>query len=437
MNSFDTAYLDILGDVMDNGVRKEDRTGTGTISRFGTQARFNLRDNRLPLLSIRKVFHRSFIHETLWFLSGSTDIQYLKENNVSIWDSWVKPETARYQDLTLDEMLEKLRPVLLEYYQRTEGDLHSQPITSVDFQYPEQWQDEVTIHYVDDPTVDEGIKVVLVFSCASVIRKLYLEYLGEEPRKLIGGSIGKGAYGSQWRAWEDTRVVQTNEVPQYQDKGYRRLGDLTHGGCSVVYREIDQIANVVKQLKENPDSRRIMVIAFNPAKVEECELPPCHSIFQFWTRELSMEERIVLVSNDSLRDEIQTELAQVESTGSVSDRLDSENIPKRALSCMLYMRSSDYPVGAVFNIPQYALLTHMLAQVTGMVAEELIFTGADTHIYQNQYDGVLDLLQREGHDTEARVVLNPEVMDIDQFVFDDIEVISYEHDGVIRFPVAV
>src|SRR5690606_7493970 len=129
-------------------------------------------------------------------------------------------------------------------------------------------------------------------------------------------------------------------------------------------------------------SRRIMVIAYNPAKVDECSLPPCHSIFQFWTRELSIEERLELY------------VAKHGDPGSdvTGQWLTEQGIPTRALSCMLYMRSSDYPVGAVFNIPQYALLTHMLAHVTGMVAEELVFTGADTHVYDNQEEGVLELL---------------------------------------------
>lgn len=400
MNSFDTAYLDILGDIMDNGVRKGDRTGTGTLSRFGTQARFNLKDNRLPLLSLRKVFHRSFIHETLWFLSGSTDIQYLKENNVSIWDSWVKPGTERYRELTMKERCELLSlkgeeaiNQFADHVLEVRGSDNMKPLT----------EDIENQHHAFMDTL-------------------------EIPRTVLsGGSIGTGAYGSQWRAWEDTRIVQKNEVPQYLEKGYRFIGDLTYGGCSVVQRKIDQIANVVKHLKENPDSRRILLVAYNPAKVDDCQLPPCHSLVQWWSRELTLEERIELY------------VAKHGDPGSEINHqwLTGQGIAERALSCMLYMRSSDYPVGAVFNIPQYALLTHMLAHVTGMVAEELVFTGADTHAYSDQIDGVLELLQREGYEAEARVHLNPAITDIDDFVFEDIEVTSYEHDGVIRFPVAV
>lgn len=117
--------------------------------------------------------------------------------------------------------------------------------------------------------------------------------------------------------------------------------------------------------------------------------------------------------------------------------LDSQNVPTHALKCLLYMRSSDYPVGAVFNIPQYALLTHMIAQVTNMVATELVFVGGDTHIYENQIDGIKELQERKGHPEEARVVLNKDIKDIDDFTFDDIEIINYKHDARIKFPVAV
>lgn len=341
MNSFDRAYLDVLEEIEHKGFTKDDRTGTGTISRFGTQARFNLKDNRIPLLSLRKVFHRSFIHETLWFLSGSTDIEYLKKNNVSIWDSWVKPGTERYRELSKEEI--------------------------------------------------------------------------DEPRVLIGGSIGDGAYGSQWRAWDDTRIVQTNSVDEYVKRGFEYMGRLGETDKSIVRRVIDQIANVVQLLKTNPDSRRILLVAFNPSRVDDCVLPACHSFVQWWTRELTESERSELASKNP----------------------DNPNIPTRALSCHLYMRSNDVGVGAVFNIPQYGLLTHMLAQVTGMVAEEFIWTNGDSHIYLNHKDGLKELFNREGYSEEARVKLNPEITGIDDFRFEDIEIVNYKCGDTIKFPVAI
>lgn len=265
-----------------------------------------------------------------------------------------------------------------------------------------------------------------------------------EPRVLSGGSIGDGAYGSQWRAWEDTRVVQKNEVPQYLEKGYRFIGDLTYGGCSVVQRKIDQIANIVKQLKNEPDSRRILLVAYNPSRVEDCVLPACHSFVQWWTRELDIKERAKLLSKEQMEEygtfvynTLEGDYGDVKVRELLVKWFDERNVPSRALSCHLYMRSNDVGVGAVFNIPQYGLLTHMLAQVTGMVAEEFIWTNGDSHIYLNHADGINELFSREGYVEEARVKLNPEITKIDDFRFEDIEIVNYKCGDTIKFPVAV
>lgn len=146
MNSFDIAYLDVLEEIEHKGFTKGDRTGTGTISRFGTQARFSLKDNRIPMISLRKVFHRSFIHETLWFLSGSTDIEYLKKNNVSIWDSWVKPGTERYRQMTLDEM----KTELSKHYGKTVNVLIGLEGTSRVGTNSDQEEGHTNIHVVMD-----------------------------------------------------------------------------------------------------------------------------------------------------------------------------------------------------------------------------------------------------------------------------------------------
>jgi len=354
LTTTDDVYLRVLSDIEFHGVHKEDRTGTGTTSRFGTQGRFCLKNGEIPLLTLRKVMTRSIIHELLWFISGSTDIEYLKKNNVSIWDSWVIPETARYNE--------------------------------------------------------EG--------------------------KLIGGSIGTGAYGSQWRNRENTIRVPVNEADEpYLEKGFKLLGTL--GEEKIFTRTIDQLQNAIDRLKKDPDSRRILVTTFNPDKEDFCALPPCHSYFQFWSRELSVEERVTQYINSENRDHI-ADLTSKNTDPDVKVRiLDEAGIPTRALSCQLYMRSNDVLVGGVFNIAQYGILTHMVAHLTGMVAEEFIWTVGDAHIYDNQSEGLEELLTREPINRTPYLKFKRKVENIDDFTFDDFEIVNYEHREPINFPVAI
>lgn len=505
MNSFDRAYLDVLEEIEHKGFTKGDRTGTGTISRFGTQARFSLKDNRIPMISLRKVFYRSFIHETLWFLSGSTDIEYLKKNNVSIWDSWVKPDTERYRQMTIGEIKTELSKhygkkvnvlIGLEGTSRVgadsdqeegymnihvvmeESSVTRETLVSGKAEYEawriayllmreEQLRKEISKQQLEDGweevtfVKDEGMEDswAMEAEVGSSVRQVIhggltsllslYEYLtGQafdlEPRVLIGGSIGDGAYGSQWRAWDDTRIVDYAELDSYLERGFEHVGEINNNIGTVVSRKIDQIANVVKQLKNEPDSRRILLVAYNPSRVEDCVLPPCHSFVQWWTRELSLKERERLMSETQNREYMEDITKQV--TGEqvhpltieqLHAKLTDMGIPSRALSCHLYMRSNDVGVGAVFNIPQYGLLTHMLAQVTGMVAEELIWTNGDSHIYLNHAEGLSELFSREGHIEEARVKLNPEITNIDDFTFEDIEIVNYKCGDTIKFPVAI
>ncbi|MBC7420441.1 MAG: thymidylate synthase [Bdellovibrio sp.] len=261
-------FHDLLHHVLDQGNIKSDRTGTGTVSVFGYQMRFNLQEG-FPLLTTKKLHTRSIFHELLWFLKGETNIQYLKENKVSIWDEW--------------------------------ADEH--------------------------------------------------------------GNLGP-VYGKQWRSWE------------------------TADG-----RTVDQIANVIQQIKTNPNSRRLMVVAFNPADVEKMALPPCHAFFQFY------------VANGKL-------------------------------SCQLYQRSADIFLGVPFNIASYALLTHMVAQVCNLEVGEFIHTLGDAHIYSNHMEQVKLLLSRTPK-TLPTLKLNPDVKDIFDFKFEDIEVLNYEPLPAIKAEVAI
>ena len=261
-------YLDLLREIRDNGVTKTDRTGVGTKSIFGHQMRFNLQDG-FPLLTTKKVFLKGIIYELLWFLKGDTNIKFLTDNNVHIWDEWA----------------------------------------------------------------DEN------------------------------GDLGY-VYGKQWRSWEATDG-----------------------------RVIDQISQVVDLIKNHPDSRRILVTAWNPAEIDKMALPPCHCLFQFY-------------------------------------------VADGKLSCQLYQRSADTFLGVPFNIASYALLTMMLAQVCGLEPGEFIHTTGDTHIYLNHLDQVNGQLSREPRPL-PKMIINPDVKSIFDFKYEDFKLEGYDPYPAIKAPVAV
>ena len=261
-------YLDLMQHVLDTGTQKHDRTGTGTISVFGYQMRFNLQDG-FPMVTTKKLHLKSIIHELIWFLQGDTNIKYLKDNGVRIWDEWA----------------------------------------------------------------DED------------------------------GNLGP-VYGSQWRSWPTP-----------------------NGG------HIDQITQIINTIKNNPDSRRIIVSAWNVAEIENMALPPCHAFFQFY-------------------------------------------VADGKLSCQLYQRSADIFLGVPFNIASYALLTMMVAQVCGLEAGDFIHTFGDAHIYNNHLEQVNLQLSRDPKPLPT-MKINPEVKDIFDFKFEDFELVNYEAHPHIKGIVAV
>jgi thymidylate synthase len=262
-------YHDLLRLVLETGTRKSDRTGTGTWSVFGHQARYDLRAG-FPLLTTKKVHWKSVAHELLWFLRGDTNIAYLKEHGVSIWDEW--------------------------------ADGH--------------------------------------------------------------GELGQGIYGSMWRAWPNP------------------------DGSSV-----DQISNVVETIKKNPDSRRLLVVAYNPSFADTVKLPPCHSLFQFY-------------------------------------------VADGRLSCQLYQRSADIFLGVPFNIASYALLTHMIAHVTNLEVGDFVHTLGDAHLYSNHLEQARLQLTREAR-ALPRMTLNPAVTNLFDFRFEDILLEGYDPHPAIKAAVAV
>jgi thymidylate synthase len=261
-------YLDLLAEICDTGVRKGDRTGTGVLSLFGRQMRFDLAQG-FPLVTTKKLHVKSVIHELLWFLQGSTNVRYLNEHGVTIWDEWA----------------------------------------------------------------DEN------------------------------GDLGP-VYGRQWRSWP------------------------TPDG-----RHIDQMAQVVERLKRDPDSRRHVVCAWNVGELDQMALPPCHCLFQFYVAE-------------------------------------------GKLSCQLFQRSADVFLGVPFNIASYALLTMMVAQVTGLAPGEFVHTFGDVHLYLNHLDQADEQLRRKPH-ALPRIELNPEVSSLFDFVYEDFKLIGYDPHPAIHAKVAV
>ena len=298
-------YLDLVRHIRDNGVIKGDRTGTGTRSIFGYQMRFDLSDG-FPLVTSKKVHLKSILHELLWFIRGDTNIRYLVENGVGIWNDWP------YQS-----------------WLRQTGQEDHLPM------YSAEWKAGMK-EFI------ERIKTDAAFA------KQY-------------GDLGP-VYGHQWRNFEG----------------------------------IDQLAQLVDDIKANPDSRRLLVSAWNPKDIPvmvKSGLPPCHSLFQFYVSEVR-------------------------------------------LSCQLYQRSADVFLGVPFNIASYSILTLMIAQVTGLKPGDFVHTFGDAHLYSNHMEQVEEQLSRSTFDLPT-LAINPQVNNLFDFVYEDFELLNYQSHGPISAPVAV
>ncbi len=323
------------------GIHKMDRTGTGTKSVFGYQMRFDLTQG-FPLVTTKKVHTKAIVHELLWFLKGSTNIQYLHDNGVSIWDEWA----------------------------------------------------------------DED------------------------------GNLGP-VYGAQWRSWPGKVLLKRRDV--CDAAGYNFVAqhyDADNKGVVAIQEGIDQISNVIDQLRKNPDSRRLIVSAWNPAEVDQMALPPCHALFQFYTRELTLDQRI-----DTYHANNRNASLQINESSMGDDQLhkylDSECVPRRYLDCQLYQRSADIFLGVPFNIASYSLLTHMVAQQVGMIAGEFIWTGGDCHLYDNHKDQVALQLSREPYAYAYPQLKLNKAASIFDYKFEDVEFLNYQHHDAIKAPIAV
>jgi thymidylate synthase len=331
LNNLDKQYQDLLQDIIDNGVTKSDRTGTGTISIFGRQIRHKMSDG-FPLLTTKKMPFKTIVTELLWFLRGDTNIKYLVDNGCHIWDG-----DAYKQYLTEDA---KILP-----------NMSKEKMTEMGFRLTQE-------EFINRIKTDD-----------------------EFAKKW--GELGP-IYGKQWRQWAKfSEKVYTRNIREVPEGG--RFPETRNvnwvGGSEVVY--IDQIANLINDLKTNPDSRRLMVNAWNVGELDQMVLPPCHYGFQVYTRELSWEEREDYGYKVNI-DGILTE-----------EWADKLRLPTRAISLMWNQRSVDTFLGLPFNIASYGLLLMMIADEVNMVPDELIGNLGDTHLYLNHIDQAKEQIGRE------------------------------------------
>jgi thymidylate synthase len=312
MNTLDKQYKDLLQTILDYGVEKKDRTGTGTKSIFGYTIRHNMSEG-FPVLTTKKMAWKTMVTELIWFLRGDTNIKYLVDNNCHIWD----------------------------------GDAYK----------------NYCVSYKDGHEFYEDEEVKRSYTQEEFINKIKTD--DEFAQKW--GELGP-VYGKQWRRWgiewEDTESIEY----------------------------IDQIANLINDLKTNPDSRRLMVNAWNVGEINQMTLPPCHYGFQVYTRELSLEERIKL---NKFENEIQIINQLPTNMGYIKMKLDENNIPTRAISLMWNQRSVDTFLGLPFNIASYGLLLEIIAREVNMVPDELIGNLGDVHLYSNHIEQAKEQIGRE------------------------------------------
>ena len=326
MNNIDKTYTDLLQDILDNGVEKKDRTGTGTLSVFGRQIRHDMSEG-FPLLTTKKMHWKSIVTELLWFLKGDTNIKYLVDNGCHIWDG----------------------DAYKAYLNRFKGGL--------------------------EPTTKER----------------FIEMIKNDEESRVNangwfiGELGP-IYGKQWRRW---RKAIINPETGFQDFTY-----------------VDQIANLINDLKTNPDSRRLMVNAWNVGELDQMVLPPCHYSFQVYTRELSLEERLCIADkfNPLIREDCLTKTHHPDETEELKlqyrhewlDSLGPNVVPqRRAISLMWSQRSVDTFLGLPFNIASYGLLLTMIADEVNMVPDELIGNLGDVHLYSNHIEQAKEQIGRE------------------------------------------
>ena len=348
MNNLDKQYTDLLQTILDYGIEKKDRTGTGTKSIFGYQIRHDMQSG-FPLLTTKKMYWKGIVTELLWFLRGDTNIKYLVDNGCHIWD----------------------------------GDAYKNYLSKINNGriYPNSFTQE---EFINKIKTDDG----------------FAKKWGE---------LGP-VYGKQWRSW--IKYTEQEYEPHWEIK-------------------IDQIANLINDLKTNPDSRRLMVSAWNVGELDQMVLPPCHYGFQVYTRELTDDERARLMD-------------KIYGIKKPEDRLmpwlrkdiDDANIPTRAISLMWNQRSVDTGLGLSFNIASYSLLLMMIAKQVNMVPDEVIGNLGDVHLYLNHIEPIKEQLTREPYPLPTVKISDRVVNDISEYTLDDFTLENYQYHPTIRMPLS-
>lgn len=317
MNNFDKAYHDLCKRVLEEGENKDDRTGTGTISIFGHQMRFDLSEG-FPLLTTKKVSFKLIATELLWFIKGDTNIRYLLQYKNNIWNEWAFKKWVESNDYDGPDMTDFGRRSL------------------VDDEFNEQYKAQLAI-FKD-------------------------KILNDDDFMIKYGDLGN-VYGKQWRDWKD------------QDG-----------------KRFDQLKTLIENIKQNPNSRRHIISAWNPTEIDTMALPPCHTLFQFYVKD-------------------------------------------GKLSCQLYQRSADIFLGVPFNIASYSLLTHLIAKECGLEVGEFVHTFGDAHIYKNHIDAINEQLSRDSYDApNLNINTDKSLFDIE---YEDLEIDGYESHPSIKAPIAV
>lgn len=380
MNQMDDNFKTLATHILNNGVKKRNRTDIDTLSVFGYQMRFEV-GNYFPLLSLRKIHTKSVIHELLWILGsydeeyekfGRTSIRYLLDNNVTFWTEWV------FKDYNEKR---KYRPELKE-------------LTMKEFEKKIMNDDDFAIEF---------------------------------------SSLGP-VYGHQWTNWNgriiDEVVKQGFDMVKDEETDMEFKVPKPDKIRRTKVEGINQVDIVIEQLKKDPDSRRIIIETWNVEQLDKMLLHPCHKTIQFYTYQMNPKERYYEFTKWCKKRDIECEGMTLE------DATRRFNFPTRKVSLQLYQRSGDTFLGIPYNVTEYTILLHMIAQVVNMIPNEFIWTGGDVHLYENSIEATKELLNRNTK-SQPRLIINPNIKNIYDFRFEDIKIDGYDAHPNIKVDVAV
>lgn len=401
MNRIEQQYLSLLKDILDNGKQKTDRTGTGTISVFGRQLRHDFRDG-FPLLTTKRMAFKAIVTELLWFLRGDTNIKYLVENNCHIWDGDAYKAFLKYIINGINGGLDKISGYIEPGY------------------------------LIEDGRQYEHFTNPWFFGFRPLTKEEFIEKIKtDESFAKKWGDLGP-IYGKQWRNWE-------NEIVNYAGQKYNS-------------QTIDQIQQLINDLKTNPDSRRLMVNAWNVGELHHMVLPPCHYGFQLYTRELTTEEKRFIITNYILEvkpeDKPNSDKFWGDTDGEVDLYLEKYNLPKRKISLMWNQRSVDTFLGLPFNIASYGLLLMIIAKEVNMIPEELIGNLGDCHLYTNHLEQAREQISRRQYDLPTLKIkgindnhiiypkLLPTTGEEEFYEISDFEIENYQFHPTIKAPLS-